>query len=81
MRKTLTTLAALAVGALGGWAATVATTPEPAAPQPVSVVTPAPSYDPYDQVTFPCQEDEVLGFSPRFGPDRVGCVHFEDIAG
>jgi hypothetical protein len=27
------------------------------------------------QKFFPCAEDEVLGFSPEFGPDKVGCLH------
>lgn len=31
------------------------------------------------QSSFPCQEDEVLGYSPQFGPDRVGCLHIEEI--
>ena len=33
--------------------------------------------DPFDQRSFPCQEDEVLGYAPEFGPDRVGCIHIE----
>jgi Gene product 79 len=32
-----------------------------------------------DQRDFPCQEDEVLGFDPAFGPDRVGCIHIEQL--
>lgn len=28
-------------------------------------------------VPFPCAEDEVLGYSPEFGADRVGCIHRE----
>ena len=45
------------------------------APQaPVSPV------DPFDQSSFPCQEDEVLGYAPQFGPDRVGCIHIDQIA-
>lgn len=35
---------------------------------------------PFDQSEFPCQEDEVLGFSPSFGPEHVGCIHIEDLA-
>lgn len=31
------------------------------------------------QASFPCVEDEVLGFAPQFGPDRVGCIHIEEI--
>jgi hypothetical protein len=34
--------------------------------------------DPFDQRSFPCEEDEVLGYSPRFGPDRVGCIHIDE---
>lgn len=37
--------------------------------------------DQYSQQSFPCQEDEVLTYSPQFGPERVGCVHYEDIGG
>ncbi|QEA11372.1 hypothetical protein SEA-BUTTONS_85 [Mycobacterium phage Buttons] len=33
----------------------------------------------FDQSSFPCEEDEVLGFSPEFGPDKVGCIHIEDV--
>ncbi|ASZ75522.1 hypothetical protein KIW74_gp06 [Mycobacterium phage Kimona] len=35
--------------------------------------------DPFSQRDFVCQEDEVLGYAPQFGPDRVGCIHVEDI--
>lgn len=31
------------------------------------------------QDTFPCNEDEVLGYAPEFGPDNVGCIHIEDV--
>lgn len=37
--------------------------------------------DPFDQRNFPCAEDEVLGFAPEFGPDRVGCIHIDDLKG
>ncbi len=37
--------------------------------------------DQMSQRTFPCQEDEVLGYSPKFGPDQVGCIHVEDLKG
>ncbi|BBY78847.1 hypothetical protein MPUL_00050 [Mycolicibacterium pulveris] len=40
---------------------------------------PAPVVDQFDQRSFPCQEDEVLGYAPQFGPDRVGCIHIEDL--
>ncbi|AVP41951.1 hypothetical protein SEA_JSQUARED_90 [Mycobacterium phage Jsquared] len=33
----------------------------------------------FDQRAFPCEEDEVLGFAPEFGPDRVGCIHIDEI--
>ena len=33
------------------------------------------------QDDFPCQEDEVLGFGPQFGPDTVGCIHIDAITG
>lgn len=32
------------------------------------------------QSEFPCQEDEVLGYAPQFGPDHVGCIHIEELA-
>ncbi|USL89211.1 hypothetical protein SEA_POOMPHA_81 [Mycobacterium phage Poompha] len=35
--------------------------------------------DPFDQRSFPCAEDEVLGYAPQFGPDRVGCIHIEEL--
>jgi hypothetical protein len=28
--------------------------------------------------SFPCAEDEVLGYDASFGPDVVGCIHVED---
>lgn len=34
---------------------------------------------PYGQSTFPCEEDEVLGYHPRFGPDHVGCIHVDEL--
>ena len=37
--------------------------------------------DPFSQAEFPCQEDEVLGYAPQFGPDRVGCIHIDDLKG
>lgn len=39
--------------------------------------TTAAHADPFDQRDFPCMEDEVLGYAPQFGPDRVGCLHVE----
>jgi hypothetical protein len=39
-----------------------------------------PGYD-YSQRAFPCAEDEVLGYAPQFGPDHVGCIHVDAIAG
>jgi hypothetical protein len=35
------------------------------------------SADPFDQRSFPCLEDEVLGYAPEFGPDKVGCIHVD----
>lgn len=37
------------------------------------------SCGPFDQRTFPCEEDEVLGYAPQFGPNRVGCLHIEEV--
>ncbi|ATN89038.1 hypothetical protein [Acinetobacter baumannii] len=31
------------------------------------------------QSEFPCQEDEVLGYAPKFGPDQVGCIHVDEL--
>lgn len=31
------------------------------------------------QDRFPCEEDEVLTYDPRFGAEHVGCVHVEEI--
>lgn len=36
-------------------------------------------FDQMSQANFPCMEDEVLSYSPEFGPDRVGCLHIEEI--
>ncbi|AUX82477.1 membrane protein [Mycobacterium phage Pippin] len=50
---------------------------------PAVIATPGwiASADPisFDQSSFPCQEDEVLGFSPEFGPDKVGCIHVDSL--
>lgn len=35
--------------------------------------------DPLSQEAFPCQEDQVLTYSPQFGYDMVGCIHHENI--
>ncbi|QAY03111.1 hypothetical protein SEA_SQUEE_92 [Mycobacterium phage Squee] len=52
-----------------------------AAPAIIATPTWIASADPitFDQSSFPCQEDEVLGFGPQFGPDKVGCIHIEDL--
>lgn len=36
-------------------------------------------FDSMSQANFPCYEDEVLTYAPEFGPDRVGCLHIEEI--
>ncbi|AVR57070.1 hypothetical protein KIP30_gp10 [Mycobacterium phage Pistachio] len=53
---------------------------------PEALSTPAPvgsevsvTADPFDQRNFPCAEDEVLGYAPEFGPDRVGCIHIDQL--
>lgn len=33
------------------------------------------------QSEFPCNEDEVLGYAPQFGPDHVGCIHIDELRG
>lgn len=35
--------------------------------------------DEMSQASFPCMEDEVLTYAAQFGPDRVGCIHMEEI--
>jgi hypothetical protein len=40
---------------------------------------PADQPDPFSQDAFPCQEDEVLGYAPQFGPDKVGCIHIDEL--
>lgn len=37
--------------------------------------------DPFAQDSFPCQEDEVLGYAPQFGPDNTGCIHIDTLKG
>jgi len=60
----------------------VVTTPEPTR-TPVEVkistepVTP-PTGGVMRQEDFPCQEDEVLGYHPRFGDQYVGCIHINE---
>ncbi|AIS73759.1 hypothetical protein SEA_PANAMAXUS_82 [Mycobacterium phage Panamaxus] len=44
-------------------------------------VAEADTIDWFDQRNFPCAEDEVLGYAPQFGPDRVGCIHIDTIRG
>ncbi|QGJ87979.1 membrane protein [Mycobacterium phage Killigrew] len=48
---------------------------------PAFIATPAwaASADPFDQASFPCEEDEVLGFAPQFGPDKVGCIRVDSL--
>lgn len=41
----------------------------------------APPTVPFTQSEFPCQEDEVLGYAPEFGPDHVGCIHIDALKG
>ncbi|AEJ94524.1 hypothetical protein PBI_ACHEBE_81 [Mycobacterium phage Achebe] len=45
----------------------------------IGIATAGPQADPFDQRSFPCQEDEVLGYAPEFGPDRVGCIHIDNL--
>ena len=35
--------------------------------------------DNMSQSSFPCLEDEALVYAPQFGPDRVGCIYFEEV--
>ena len=52
-------------------------TPPTTQPEPIPV--PVERGGVWDQRNFPCQEDEVLGYAPQFGPDRVGCIHIEEV--
>lgn len=45
-------------------------------PAPIAIAMPIITFDQRD---FPCQEDEVLGYNPRFGPDKVGCIHIDEL--
>lgn len=63
MRAHIVTAAVAAVAAFGAMA----------------LASPEASADQFDQRTFPCAEDEVLGYAPQFGPDRVGCIHIEEV--
>lgn len=45
----------------------------------ISLVTGCRTPDLLDQEKFPCAEDEVVGFHPRFGPDKVGCLSIEEL--
>lgn len=65
-------------------------TANPAEPSPPSVTPtttqvprtdgePAPSGGVMRQEDFPCQEDEVLGYHPRFGTEHVGCIHVNEL--
>lgn len=39
----------------------------------------AHKHDRFLQSNFPCREDEVLGYAPEFGFDRVGCMHIDGL--
>lgn len=45
----------------------------------MALASPEASADTFDQKDFPCQEDEVLGYAPKFGPDRVGCINIDEL--
>lgn len=49
--------------------------------EPEASAEPASPVITFDQRDFPCQEDEVLGYSPDFGPDKVGCIHIDTLKG
>ncbi|QBI98843.1 hypothetical protein SEA_BOBBY_213 [Mycobacterium phage Bobby] len=47
---------------------------------PLTLAAPALADDrEMPQSEFPCNEDEVLGYAPRFGPDYVGCIHIDEL--
>lgn len=65
-----TVIAALMLGAmlvLAGFGAGF-TFAEDYTPPPVEL-------DPFNEDTFPCQEDEVLGYSPEAEEGKVICIH------
>lgn len=39
----------------------------------------AAAEDPILQSEFPCQEDEVLAYDPRFGTEHIGCIHIDEL--
>lgn len=71
-RVTIAGLICIAVITLGTVLGVAATAPEESqAPAPTK------TYDPFLPENFPCSEDDVLGYDPSFGPNRVGCIHVE----
>lgn len=87
IHKIVTGAMLFAGGVLGGIGQLVEAGSEPAPTPPTAVVTevtPTPHAVPrgnepgvMDQEDFPCHEDEVLTYHPKFGPDRVGCIHID----
>lgn len=85
MRSAVVGMLTGAVCAVGGFALGIV---HEQAPAQVTVRDVAPAPAPWvrdealdtvvgPQDAYPCHEDEVLGFDPRFGPDRVGCMHLD----
>lgn len=92
MRRTANIAIALIVG-VSGYLSGQVTTAQPAEPTPTTrtapAVTPTATHVPrtsepaptggvMTQADFPCQEDEVLGYHPRFGTEHVGCIHIDE---
>lgn len=93
LRKAAGIAIALITG-VSGYLSGQIVTANPAEPTPVVQTTPSvtpttthvprtggepvPSGGVMRQEDFPCQEDEVLGYHPRFGTDHVGCIHISE---
>lgn len=81
------TSAAMGVGVLFGYVASVTATTTNAWNSPNTVTGEAGSHvqrvielNPRAAMTqeeFPCEEDEVLAYDPRLGTEYVGCIHIE----
>lgn len=77
MTRTTVTLSALLAALLAALVAAVALLAAVSVATLLSDPGGSPGGSVLSQERFPCQEDEVLGYAPRFGPERVGCIHAE----
>lgn len=90
LHKIITGALFLAGGVLGGLGQLVSAEPAPTPPSITTEVNPTPHAVPRPselapsggvmlQKDFPCHEDELLGYHPKFGPDMVGCIHVDEV--